>query len=126
MVDSKDILKVFRNLLDKGIPNCPNIASQMPLTIAIPAKEFNDACEICCLAEKGIASVNESDIGEGDEDTEHPDPADTREENFRKFKTPKEALQYYYAHHLNGRHTECFEFWKELKILEWLYSKKGL
>ena len=127
MIKSQEVLSALQSIVDKGVVNCANIASGVPLTIAIPTQVFNDACEICVRAKsEGIAPECESDIGDGDSDTESPDPSDEREMNFSRFKTPKEALKYYYEHHLEGRHTECYEFYKELKIIEWLYSKKGL
>ena len=43
--------------------------------------------------------------------------------NFHGFSTPQEALVYYYKHELNDRHTECFEFTQEKKLLEWLYRR---
>ena len=41
---------------------------------------------------------------------------------FHGFDSPLEALNYYYKHQLNDRHTDCFEFRKEKALLEWLYS----
>lgn len=65
-------------------------------------------------------------LGEGDSDTENPDDLDGGTPNFFKFRTPKEALLYYYDNELHGRHTDCFEFRCELKLLEWVWSRKGL
>lgn len=41
---------------------------------------------------------------------------------FHGFESPLEALNYYYEHVLNGRHTDCFEFRQEKALLEWLDS----
>ena len=47
MPKKAEVLAALQAIVAQGVVNCPNIASQMPLTIAIPAKAFNDACEIC-------------------------------------------------------------------------------
>lgn len=41
---------------------------------------------------------------------------------FHGFESPLEALNHYYKHQLNGRHTDCFEFRQERALLEWLYE----
>lgn len=41
---------------------------------------------------------------------------------FHGFDSPLDALNFYYKHQLNDRHTDCFEFRKEKALLEWLYS----
>ena len=40
---------------------------------------------------------------------------------FHGFESPLAALNYYYQHVLNGRHTDCFEFRQEKALLEWLH-----
>lgn len=42
---------------------------------------------------------------------------------FHGFASPQEALDYYYLHVLNGRHTDCFEYRQEKKLLEWLFEQ---
>lgn len=42
---------------------------------------------------------------------------------FHGFDSPLDALNYYYQHQLNGRHTDCFEFRQEKALLEWLYER---
>ena len=42
---------------------------------------------------------------------------------FHGFSSPLEALNYYYEHQLNGRHTDCFEFRQEKALLEWLWKQ---
>ena len=43
-------------------------------------------------------------------------------QKFHGFDSPLEALNHYYKHELNGRHTDCFEFRQERALLEWLYE----
>jgi len=44
-------------------------------------------------------------------------------QKFHGFESPLEALNHYYKHQLNGRHTDCFEFRQERALLEWLYAR---
>ena len=46
MVKDEDIIAALQSIVDNGVINCANIANSTPLTIAIPVKVFNDACEI--------------------------------------------------------------------------------
>ena len=47
----------------------------------------------------------------------------TENVGFHGFSSPLEALNYYYRHQLNARHTDCFEFRQEKALLEWLYER---
>lgn len=47
----------------------------------------------------------------------------TENVGFHGFSSPLEALNYYYKHRLNDRHTDCFEFRQEKALLEWLYER---
>lgn len=42
---------------------------------------------------------------------------------FHGFDSPLDALNYYYKHQLNDRHTDCFEFRQEKALLEWLFAR---
>ena len=47
----------------------------------------------------------------------------TENVGFHGFSSPLEALNYYYRHQLNDRHTDCFEFRQEKALLEWLHER---
>ncbi len=47
----------------------------------------------------------------------------TNTARFHGFDSPLDALNYYYKHQLNDRHTDCFEFRQEKALLEWLYAR---
>ena len=48
---------------------------------------------------------------------------DTEDCNFHGFKTPTDALNYYYEHKLGGRHPDGFEYRQEKALLEWLATQ---
>lgn len=52
-----------------------------------------------------------------------PAEVPTDKYRFHGFDSPLEALNFYYKHQLNDRHTDCFEFRQEKALLEWLFAR---
>lgn len=48
---------------------------------------------------------------------------ESQEGGFHGFASPVEALNYYYATELGGRHPDGFEYKQERALLEWLAAR---